>query len=131
MNEGWTNRGSERPIPRQDEPPKRFYEESIPADPACPAWDDPDYVDPEASHADLPLGARYWQGFAKQCTARASEEERRAMSPEWVAHVTSAGGTEEPPASREGGEADPLRGRVLREKETERLSDGPSSFLPG
>jgi hypothetical protein len=116
---GWTNRGSDAPVPRQDRPPVRFYEERIPADPACAAWDEPGYVDPETRHAGLPLGARYWQGFAKRCAPR----RERAMSPEWVTRVTA--NEHEHPGP---GEA---RGQVTREKETERLIRRPATFWPG
>jgi hypothetical protein len=121
---GWTNRGSDRNVPRQDRPPEKFYDEKVPANPACAAWDEPGYEDPDAAHADLPLGARYWQGFAK----KAPQIFERAMSPEWVAHVTENEGGEFPPWSE--GE-DVLHDRVIREKETERLTWRPASFLPG
>lgn len=127
--EGWTDRGSERPVPRQDRAPEHFYEETIPSDPACAAWDEPGYQDPDLSHSHFPLGTRYWQGYAKRSTPRRPQEER-AMSPEWVTKVTERGGSERPPPFSED-ESDPLRERVIREKETERLSWLHYSFFPG
>lgn len=75
-------------VPRQDSTPHDFHLEEKPGDPACPAWDEPGYVDPDLNHSGLPLGARYWQGYAKPCRIPFSEREEHAMSPEWVARVT-------------------------------------------
>jgi hypothetical protein len=114
---GWTFE-NDPPIPRHEIPPERFHRETEPADPACPAWDEPGYVDPDCSHFDLPLAARYWQGFAKRCSPREKKKEQeRAMSPEWVARVTEPGMHQ----AREE-EGDPNWERVVRIKERDRES---------
>ncbi len=73
---------------RHEDITRDFHRTEVPANPACAAWDEPGYVDPELKHSGLPLGARYWQGFAKPCRIPRSAKEERAMSPEWVASVT-------------------------------------------
>lgn len=121
---GWTHRGSDRPVPRQDRPPEKFYAEQIHGDAACPAWDEPDYVDPELRHADLPLGARYHQGNGAKRSAPAEAE--RALSPGWVAWVTQPRRRAHVPSS-----PDANAERLTREKETDRLSRRQNSFWPG
>jgi hypothetical protein len=123
VKEGWADPSSS-PSRRTDRAPGSFHHEEIPSDPACAAWDEPGYVDPDLSHAGLPLGARYWQGLAKRCSPRRAPGDR-AMSPEWVTEITEAGDAQEPVT-----ETDPLREYVIREKETERLWWRPS-MLPG
>jgi hypothetical protein len=123
--EGWSEPGGHGPR-RNENPPERFVEETEPGDPACAAWDEPGYVDPDLSHAGLPLGARYWQGFAKACTpARPAE---RALSPGWVARVTRPAARSTPSPAEE---SDPLRPRVVREKERDRSSWRHFFFWPG
>ena len=127
---GWTSRDDETAIPRKDELPTQFYAAEKPGDPACAAWDEAGYVDPDNSHKDLPLGTRYWQGYAKSATPRALEKER-ALSPEWVTRMTERGGQLRPPPFDPEDDPDPLREHVVREKETDRLSNRPETFWPG
>jgi len=111
---GWTKGENPRHVTRSDEAPVLFHEQTVPSQPATPAVDEPGYVDPQVT--GLPLGTRYWQGFVK----RSRPPPERAMSPELVASVT---------ADRPGNEE--VVWREKRETETERLSDRPSTFLPG
>ena len=123
---GWTGRTEGHVLRRSEYPPAHFYDESTRGDPLCAAWDEPGYEDPDLSSGTLTLGTRYWQGFAKSSTARAQDQER-AMSPGWVARVTEPGSAEMHPEE----ESDPQHFRVVRDKETGRISRLHSWFMPG
>lgn len=133
---GWTARTEGTTLRRSDFPPEHFYDESMKADPAAAAWDEPGYIDPDLSHGSLDVGTRYWQGFAKAAMPRAPEGER-AMSPGWVAEVTESEAGEAPQKLRESPDAedtafddteiDPLRERVVRQTESKR----PQPLIPG
>jgi len=85
--EGWSFEDDKNSLRRHQLPSTHFYSVSVASDPESPAWDEPGYIDPDWHHANLPDGARYWQGFAKPSRYLQRGEER-PLSPEFVARVT-------------------------------------------
>ncbi len=134
-NSGWAIE-NDPPVPRHEKTPMHFQRELESAHPACAAWDEPGYIDPDLSHLDLPVGSRYWQGYAKRCgkgrRRPAKRERERAMSPEWVAKVTAGSGhAGAPHSSLDDEEEDPNRLRVVREKERDLISNASTVLWPG
>jgi|GEM_PF-3973721 len=73
---------------RHELPSEHLHSIGVTPDPSSPAWDELGYVDPDFHHANLPDGARYWQGFVRENKNPPLGEER-PLSPEFVAQITS------------------------------------------
>ena len=67
--EGWTDPLDSRGHRRNEFVPENFHEESHPGKSSSAAWGEPGYVDPDREHERLPLGTRYWQGFAREASS--------------------------------------------------------------
>jgi hypothetical protein len=126
---GWSY-GPDRPnLPRHELPAEHMHSVEVPPDPESPAWDEPGYVDPDWHHANLPEGARYWQGYAKPSKAFRPGEER-PLSPGWVARITRRHYPQEAALTTQE-EMDPHWDRRIRRKERNILSLFRSTIWPG
>lgn len=127
---GWSfgEEGHEH-LPRHELASEHLHSLEIAADPSAPAWDEPGYVDPDWHHANLPDGARYWQGFAKT-NKNARRGEERPLSPEFVTRITRRYYPEEARLTTEDN-VDPHWHRRERVKERDLLSRFRTSIWPG
>jgi len=128
--DGWSlgDEGHEN-IPRHELPSEHLHSVEIQADPASPAWDEPGYIDPDFHHANLPDGARYWQGYARRNRAHRRGEER-PLSPEFVTRITRRYYPDHAPLTTEEQIAPTWKMRT-RTKERNLFSFLPWSIWPG
>lgn len=125
---GWTYREHRPHFRRHELAPERFYSETVPSEPGSAACDEPEYVDPDAFHENLPVGSRFWQGFAKPGHQPGAEE--RPLSPGWVAKITASVPSLDIPWP-EHEEADPHWERRVRQTQRERFLQNPREIWPG